>query len=60
MNYIQKLSFCGLLVFLGFTTIVVAQDDIPTLTLEELEEIEKGDKPYAPSLLNDTRDIYAN
>ena len=52
---------CGLFCFcFMWSNIQAQQEEIPSMTLEELEEFSQETKPYSRSLLLDFRDIYGN
>ncbi|MFT5306846.1 MAG: hypothetical protein ACI89M_002374, partial [Chitinophagales bacterium] len=45
---------------LGYVNLHAQEDEIPTMTLEELDEFSTDVKPFSRSLLLDFRDIYGN
>ena len=57
---IQRLLIAFFLLSQVPTVLFAQENEVPLMTLEELDEFSRENKPYAPSLLLDFRDIYGN
>lgn len=56
----QNLLILFVSFFIGASSLLAQENEIPTKTAGELEEFSKDNKPFSRSLLLDFRDIYGN